>query len=264
MKLLNNSKFKGLPLATLFLICISLVWQSPAQAEKPVLDDPFFPGGTPVFTDDGDDTVFTAGEGLYLKGYEKIKLSKCDKPPKVGISVHLAFPESEVIHIVAINDELFGTYEDSGELDDAGTPLIDESIEFVPAPIVGSYSSKNRVWLNVNFGNGPGNGNGNGNGGNVRNEGSGFDILMSRFEDSLEGYCEGEVNLTTKKTKFRLKVQEKDDGFKSFLFLDAKLRRNGNANEGAGVAQIKAKGKPGLFVDAEAPAAPAPPAPPAP
>ena len=267
MKPFNNGKFKGLPLATLFLICISLVWQSPALAKKPVLEDPFFDEiGDSVFTYDPTAdpaaTTFDVDDGLYLVGTEKIKLSKCDKPPKAGISVHLAFPGPEVIYIVAINDELLGTYEDSVTPDDPLTLDVDESKEFVPAPIVGSYTSKNRVWLNVNFGNGPGKGKGNGNGGNVRNEGSGFDLLMSRFEDSLEDVCGGPVTLSTKKTKFRLKVKGNAvDGFKTFLFLNAKLRRTDNDNKGSGVAMIKAKGNPGLFESAEAPPAPAPPAP---
>ena len=255
MKLFINSKFKRLPLATLFVLCISLVWQSSAMAKKPVLEDPFFvyENGVLFLDDNGDPvSVFTEGEGLYLVGTEKLKLSKCDKPDKLPISVHLAFPKPEVIHIVAINNILLGTT--TVIEDDPDTVEIETGTEFSPAPIIGTYTRKNKVWFNLDFGKGKG-----GNGGNKREVGSGFDLLMSRFEDWVEPYCEGEgpVTLTTKKTKFRLKFQEKGDGFKAFFFLNAKLRRVidgvGSPKNGAGVAQIKAKGTPALFEEAVAP-----------
>ena len=234
MKLFNKSKLQGVSVTTLLLLCIGFAWQSSAMAKPPsasidILFNEVTEAGTvPLVLDNGT---------------EKLKLSKCCKPPKRGIEVQMSIPAVGDWQIDGINGELVGSW------DLKGTPLDPSDDVFNADPIVGEYSRKNKRWHDLEFANGQAG----------RDEKAKLIALIEAWASEVASEEAGEevlVYLDTKKMKLRLKTKgNKDGSYQIFLFFNLKLRRaeslggSGNPSLGAGVYQIKVKGAP----DAEAP-----------
>ena len=224
MKSFNKSKFLGLPVATLFLLCLSFAWQSSAHAEKPLVGDPLLEAYTAASS--GPDST------LFFSGKEKLKLSKCCKPAKEEIEIEMSIPAAGEWQIDTFRNE------EVGIIDDQGTP--DEADDvFTPDPIEGTYTRKNKVWNTLDF--------------IDSEEEAQFIALIESWateEARLNGIIAEDdfIYLSYKKSKLRVKVKEKTDGsYKLLMHFKFSLRRaedesrNGRANLGSGVYMIKAR-----------------------
>ena len=225
MKLFNKSKFQRLPMATLFLLCMSFAWQSSAHAKKPLVGDPLLEAYTAASS--GPDGT------LLFSGKEKLKLSKCCKPAKEYIEIEMSIPATGEWQIDTFRNEEVGT------IDDNGTPDDETDDVFTPDPIEGTYTRKNKVWNTLDF---------------IDSEEEAQFIALIESWATEEARDNGKIAedefiyLSYKKSKLRVKVKEKTDGgYKLLMHFKFSLRRaedesrNGRANLGSGVYMIKAR-----------------------